>query len=204
MTIYGYSRVSTNSQDWQSQLTKLEINGAEEIYREKYTGTKRNGRKELRRLLDNIQPNDKVLVTKIDRLARSIVDLRQIIQDVINKGASIQFIEDNLTFDLNSNNPTNTLMLNMLGAFAEFERDLIVTRTQEGKEWAKKNNPNFEEGRPERILNKKYLHALELMQNNTMKQVEEKTGISRATLYRIKRQYREEVTKGIRANDLNL
>lgn len=204
MTIYGYSRVSTNSQDWQSQLTKLEMNGAEEIYREKYTGTKRNGRKELRRLLDNIQPNDKVLVTKIDRLARSIVDLRQIIQDVINKGASIQFIEDNLTFDLNSNNPTNTLMLNMLGAFAEFERDLIVTRTQEGKEWAKKNNPNFEEGRPERILNKKYLHALELMQNNTMKQVEEKTGISRATLYRIKRQYREEVTKGIRANDLNL
>lgn len=204
MTIYGYSRVSTNSQDWQSQLTKLEINGAEEIYREKYTGTKRNGRKELRRLLDNIQPNDKVLVTKIDRLARSIVDLRQIIQDVINKGASIQFIEDNLTFDLNSNNPANTLMLNMLGAFAEFERDLIVTRTQEGKEWAKKNNPNFEEGRPERILNKKYLHALELMQNNTMKQVEEKTGISRATLYRIKRQYREEVTKGIRANDLNL
>ncbi|MGO1712153.1 MAG: recombinase family protein [Senegalia sp. (in: firmicutes)] len=204
MTIYGYSRVSTNSQDWQSQLTKLEMNGAEEIYREKYTGTKRNGRKELRRLLDNIQPNDKVLVTKIDRLARSIVDLRQIIQDVINKGASIQFIEDNLTFDLNSNNPANTLMLNMLGAFAEFERDLIVTRTQEGKEWAKKNNPNFEEGRPERILNKKYLHALELMQNNTMKQVEEKTGISRATLYRIKRQYREEVTKGIRANDLNL
>lgn len=204
MTIYGYSRVSTNSQDWQSQLTKLEMNGAEEIYREKYTGTKRNGRKELRRLLDNIQPNDKVLVTKIDRLARSIVDLRQIIQDVINKGASIQFIEDNLTFDLNSNNPANILMLNMLGAFAEFERDLIVTRTQEGKEWAKKNNPNFEEGRPERILNKKYLHALELMQNNTMKQVEEKTGISRATLYRIKRQYREEVTKGIRANDLNL
>ena len=69
----------------------------------------------------------------------------------------LQFIEDNLTFDLNSNNPANTLMLNMLGAFAEFERDLIVTRTQEGKEWAKKNNPNFEEGRPERILNKKYL-----------------------------------------------
>lgn len=204
MTIYGYSRVSTNSQDWQSQLTKLEMNGAEEIYREKYTGTKRNGRKELRRLLDNIQPNDKVLVTKIDRLARSIVDLRQIIQDVINKGASIQFIEDNLTFDLNSNNPANTLMLNMLGAFAEFERDLIVTRTQEGKEWAKKNNPNFEEGRPERILNKKYLHALELMQNNTMKQVEEKTGISRATLYRIKRQYREEVAKGIRSNEFNL
>lgn len=204
MTIYGYSRVSTNSQDWQSQLTKLEMNGAEEIYREKYTGTKRNGRKELRRLLDNIQPNDKVLVTKIDRLARSIVDLRQIIQDVINKGASIQFIEDNLTFDLNSNNPANTLMLNMLGAFAEFERDLIVTRTQEGKEWAKKNNPNFEEGRPERTLNKKYLHALDLMQDNTMKQVEEKTGISRATLYRIKRQYREEVAKGIRSNEFNL
>lgn len=204
MKIYGYSRVSTNSQDWQSQLTKLEINGAEEIYREKYTGTKRNGRKELKSLLDNIQPNDKVLVTKIDRLARSIVDLRQIIQDVIKKGASIHFIDDNLTFDLNSNNPANTLMLNMLGAFAEFERDLIVTRTQEGKEWAKKNNPNFEEGRPERTLNKKYLHALDLMQDNTMKQVEEKTGISRATLYRIKRQYREEVAKGIRSNEFNL
>lgn len=80
------------------------------------------------------------------------------------------------------------LMLNMLGAFAEFERDLIVTRTQEGKQWAKANKKEFRDGRPTRKLDARYKHAIDLMYDNTMKQVSKKTAISESTLYRIKRQ----------------
>lgn len=79
------------------------------------------------------------------------------------------------------------LMPNLLGSFAEFERDLIVSRTQEGKAWAKKK-AEFKEGRPKRVVGKKYLYAIELMESNSMKEVEVKTGISQSTLYRIKKQ----------------
>lgn len=85
-----------------------------------------------------------------------------------------------------------TLMMNMLGGFAQFERDLIVTRTQEGKQWHRKNMKNYKEGRSKRILTSKYLHAIELMEVNSMRVVEAKTGISLSTLKRIKKQAVEE------------
>lgn len=88
--------------------------------------------------------------------------------------------------------PMQMLMLNMLGSFAEFERDLIVSRTQEGKAYAKANNKDYKEGRPPRQLNARYLHAIDLMETHTMKEVEQMTKISRATLFRIKKQYKQE------------
>lgn len=191
--IKGYSRVSTSKQDLQSQIDKLINAGAKEIYQEKFTGTKKDGRKELANLLESLNTGDKVIVTKIDRLARSITDLRAIIDEILSRGASIQFIDNALTFEPNIDNPMSKLMLNMLGSFAEFERDLIVTRTAEGKAWAKENKKDFKDGRPKRRLTAKYLHAIELMQSNTMKEVAKKTGISEATLYRIKRQYKQEL-----------
>lgn len=83
-------------------------------------------------------------------------------------------------------------MMNMLGSFAQFERDLIVTRTQEGKQWYRANKKGYREGRPKRVLNDRYKHALELMETNSMREVEKKTNISISTLKRIKKQYREE------------
>lgn len=190
--LYGYSRVSTSKQDLASQIDKLLNAGAEEVYREKYTGTTRKHRRELNALLDAAQEGDTVLVTKIDRLARSIIDLKEIVQAFLDKGVTIKFLDNSLVFEPNRHDSMQTLMLNMLGSFAEFERDLIVTRTAEGKAWARENREDFVEGRPKRRLNKKYLHAIELMKEHTMKEVEEKTDISRATLYRIKRQAKEE------------
>lgn len=191
--IYGYARVSTSKQELANQMNTLKENGAEEIYSEKYTGTKKNERQELSKLLECVQPGDEVLVTKIDRLARSITDLRELVDGFLSRGVSVTFLKDNMSFKAHEKSSAmQTLMLNMLGSFAEFERDLIVSRTSEGKAYAKANNPNFKEGRPARKLTKQYLHAIELMNTHTMKEVEQMTKISRSTLFRIKRQYQDE------------
>ena len=108
-------------------------------------------------------------MTKIDRLARSIVDLNSIISSLNNSGVTIIFLDNALTFEPNKSDSMQTLMMNMLGSFAQFERDLIVTRTQEGKQWHRANNKNYREGRPKRVLNDKYKHALELMETNSMR-----------------------------------
>jgi DNA invertase Pin-like site-specific DNA recombinase len=193
LSIYGYSRVSTSNQDYKTQIQKLEQAGAEKIFSEKYTGNKKKEeRKELEELLSIVKNGDKVLVTKIDRLARSIVDLNSIISSLNNSGVTITFLDNALTFEPNKSDSMQTLMMNMLGSFAQFERDLIVTRTQEGKQWHRANNKNYREGRPKRVLNDKYKHALELMETNSMREVERKTGISLSTLKRIKKQAKEE------------
>lgn len=197
LVVYGYSRVSTSNQDYKTQIQKLENAGAKKIFSEKYTGTKKEGRKELENLFSIVQPGDQVLVTKIDRLARSIVDLNSIISTLNQSGVTISFLDNALTFEPNKNDSMQTLMMNMLGSFAQFERDLIVTRTQEGKQWHRANKKGYREGRPKRVLNDRYRHALELMETNSMREVEKKTNISLSTLKRIKKQYKEELIKNL-------
>lgn len=192
MTIFGYTRVSTSNQDYQTQIQKLENAGAKKIFSEKYTGTKKEGRRELQNLQDTVEKGDQVLVTKIDRLARSIVDLNSIVSSLNDKGVTVTFLDNSLTFEPNKKDSMQTLMMNMLGSFAQFERDLIVTRTQEGKQWHKANNKNYREGRPKRVLNDRYKHALELMKTYSMREVVKMTDISLSTLKRIKKQAREE------------
>lgn len=189
--IFGYARVSTNQQELNTQIKKLSDAGATKIFNEKYTGTKTVGRSQLELLLDTIKPGDEVIITKIDRLARSIMDLRELINTMNKKGVTVRFLDNNLIFKSETKDPMATLMLNMLGSFAEFERDLIVSRTKEGKDYAKKNNPNFKEGRPKRRLTKKHLHAIELCETHTKKEVSEMTGFSVSTLHRIIKQKKE-------------
>ncbi|WP_033656241.1 recombinase family protein, partial [Enterococcus faecalis] len=119
LAIYGYSRVSTSNQDYKTQIRKLEEAGAEKIFSEKYTGTKKEGRKELEELLSIVKVGDKVLVTKIDRLARSIVDLNSIISTLNHEGVTISFLDDHLTFEPDKKDSMQTLMMNMLGSFAQ-------------------------------------------------------------------------------------
>lgn len=197
-----YARVSTVGQDLKQQVKQLKNYVANHyamyttddivIYQEKKSGTSKNSREELKRLLDDLRTDDIVLVTKIDRLARSVKDLRELIDLINDKGATISFIDNNLTFSNDKDDMMSKLLLNMLGAIAEFERDLIVSRTQAGKQYAKENNLNYKEGRPKRVLNTRYLHALELCNKHTVKEVSKLTGLSEATIYRIKKQYKEE------------
>lgn len=145
--IYGYARVSTQSQasdgySLDSQVSTLKAYGAQAIYKDVFTGTKAD-RPELTKLLSILEPNDTIIVTKLDRLSRSVTDGSKLVSDLINNNISVRV----LNMGLIENTPTGRLMCSVLFAMAEFERDMIVERTQEGKRIAKLD-PDYTEGRP--------------------------------------------------------
>ena len=143
----GYARVSTVGQDYQTQKEILENNGCNKIYKEKVTGTSTAQRKELNKLLDNVREDDEVYITKIDRLARSITDLNKVVKTLTDKGVSVHFISEGMSFKPDDKaSSMQTMLFNILGSFAQFERDLIVERTTEGRERAKKQGKHM--GRP--------------------------------------------------------
>lgn len=179
---YGYARVSTAGQDLESQIQSLELEGCEKIYSEHFTGTKAD-RPQFKLLLGELKTNDTLVVTKLDRFARSAEDAIHIIKKLLNNGIKVHV----LNMGLVDNTPTGKLILTIMSGFAEFERDMIVQRTQEGKAIAKKNNPDFREGRPNKYSKKQIEHAVELLETNSYNQVAEITGISKSTLIRAKR-----------------
>src|SRR3954467_2063325 len=134
MPIYGYARVSTDGQTLDAQVAQLKAAGAEKIFREKVSGA-RADRPELARLLRSLAPGDSVLVTRLDRLARSTRDLLNTLAAVAEKKAGFRSIKDAWA---DTTTPHRRLMLTVLGGLAEFERELIRARTGEGRERAKK------------------------------------------------------------------
>lgn len=143
---YGYARVSTRGQardgnSLESQSKLLTDNGAEVIYHDAFTGTKLD-RPELNKLVDMLQDGDILIVTKLDRLGRSLSKTTELITNLIERGVTINI----LNLGVLSNSSVNTLMRNVLLAFAQFERDMIIERTTEGKEIARQN-PDYKEGR---------------------------------------------------------
>lgn len=184
----GYARVSTVGQNLAGQLELLKEHGVDEqhIYKEKVTGTSTAQRVELENLMRHVRQGDEVIVSKIDRLARSISDLNKIVEVLTKKGVSIRFIQDNLTFEADSNSAMNTLIFNMLGSFAQFERDLIVQRTSEGRERARKQGKHL--GRPSQPK-EKIERAVSLFFNRetnglSVKDIVDMTGVPRASIYR--------------------
>lgn len=175
---YGYARVSTIGQDLQAQINRLEKEGCEKIYTEKFTGIKTE-RIEFNKLLDILDVGDTLVVTKLDRFARSVRGGIEIIKELFELGVRVHV----LNMGIIENTPTGRLIFNIMMSFAEFERDMIVERTQEGKMIARQD-PNYREGRPKKFSNKQIEHAIKLKKTNTYKQVEELTGISKPTLYR--------------------
>ncbi|WP_090635900.1 recombinase family protein [Neobacillus massiliamazoniensis] len=178
--IYGYARVSTQGQDLQGQLEHLKSAGCEEIYSEKFTGTKAE-RQEFQKLLKTLKEGDTLIVTKLDRFARSAIDGIAIIKQLFERGVRVNVLNMGIIEDT----PTGRLILNIFLAFAEFERDLIVERTKEGKAIAKQKG-DFKEGRPKKFKKAQIELALKLLETHSYKQVEETTGISKSTLIRAK------------------
>lgn len=178
---YGYARVSTVGQDLQAQINALEAEGCDVIYSEKFTGTKTD-RPEFQRLLAELKVGDTLIVTKLDRFARSTLEAIQTIRELFERGVKIHV----LNIGVVENTPSGRLIFNVLSSFAEFERDLIVERTQEGKAIAKQR-PDFREGRPPKYTRKQIEHALGLLGSHSYSEVEEMTGISKSTLLRAKR-----------------
>lgn len=179
---YGYARVSTLNQELETQIQMLKKEGCEEIYSEKFTGTKFD-RPKFQELLSVLETGDTLVVTKLDRFARSAENAIQTIRVLFEKGVKVHILNMGVVEDT----PTGRLMFNIMSSFAEFERDMIVERTQEGKAIAKLN-PDFKEGRPKKYNKKQIEHALDLLKTKSYRQVEEMTGISVSTLQRAKRQ----------------
>src|SRR5699024_12736736 len=145
----GYARVSTADQNLETQRESLKEAGCKKIFVEKITGTSTAPRKELKNAMDYARSGDTLVITKIDRLARSIIDLNNIVNELNEKGVSVKFLHDNIEFKAGANiTAIQELMFNMLGSFAQFERDLIVERTAEGRKRAKEQGKHL--GRPSR------------------------------------------------------
>ncbi|KMK93737.1 recombinase family protein [Rossellomorea marisflavi] len=178
---YGYGRVSTIGQDLQAQINVLEKEGCDKIYSEKFTGTKAD-RPQFQALLSQLTEGDTLVVTKLDRFARSTAEALGIVKDLFERGVKVHV----LNMGLIENTPTGRLIFTVMSGFAEFERDLIVERTQEGKAIARQRE-DYREGRPKKFSKKQVDHALELLTEHSYKQVEDMTGISKSTLIRAKR-----------------
>lgn len=178
---YGYARVSTVQQDLEAQMQTLKGEGCEVIYSEKFTGTKAN-RPQFQELLSKLEKGDTLVVTKLDRFARSALDAIKIIRELFDKGIRVNI----LNMGIVDGSPQGKLMLTIMSGFAEFERDMIVERTQEGKAIAKQRD-DFKEGRPNKYNKKQMEHALSLLETHSYKQVEHMTGISKSTLIRAKK-----------------
>ena len=184
--ICGYARVSTKLQEregnsLEAQEQQLKAAGARIVFTESFTGATLD-RPQLNELRKALEAGDTLMITKLDRLARSASQGITFIEKLLSHGISVHV----LNMGLMDNTPTGKLIRSILLAFAEFERDMIVERTQEGKAIAKQN-PDFKEGRPKKFSRVQINHALDLLNEYSYKQVEQMTGISKSTLIRAKR-----------------
>jgi DNA invertase Pin-like site-specific DNA recombinase len=133
MAVYGYGRVSTDGQSLYAQLAELKAARCEKIFQEKISGA-RSDRKQLTRLMAVLAKGDVLVVTRLDRLARSTRDLLNLLGTIAEKGAGFKSLRD---IWADTTTAHGRLMLTVLGGLAEFERELIRTRTGEGRERAK-------------------------------------------------------------------
>lgn len=181
--IYGYARVSTKLQasdgnSLEAQALQLKQAGASKIYKDAFTGTKA-ARPELDKLKEVLRKGDRIIVTKLDRLARSTEDGLNLVKHWHDQGISIHV----LNMGLIDSTPSGKLILTVMLAFAEFERDMICERTQEGRAIARLD-PEYKEGRKKKFTRQQIAHALDLLENNSYTQVVKMTGISKSTLIR--------------------
>lgn len=183
---YGYARVSTKGQamsgnSLEDQVKKLKDEGCEVTYQESFTGTKKD-RPKFTEVLSKLNDGDTLVVTKLDRFARSTVDGIQTVKELFERGVKVHILNMGLVEDT----PTGRLIFNIMSSFAEFERDMIVERTQEGKAIAKQRE-DYREGRPNKYSKQQMEHALKLLEMHSYTQVEVMTGISKSTLIRAKK-----------------
>lgn len=189
MSVYGYARVSTTHQakdgnSLPSQTLALQQAGVPScnIFTDAYTGTTVQ-RPIFAKLLSLLQPGDKLIVTKLDRFARTTTEGISTINKLLSNNISVHI----LNMGLIDNTPTGKLITTILLAFAEFERDMIVERTSQGKAQARLTNPNFREGRPSISLDSTLFREILAKKQKgqiTVTEACKQLHISRATWYK--------------------
>lgn len=185
--IYGYARVSTKGQakdgnSLEGQSILLKEAGVNKIFYDSFTGRKME-RPEFNKLISILHEGDKLIVTKLDRFARSAVQGSQMIEELISKGVAVHV----LNIGLMDNTPTGKLIRNIMLSFAEFERDMIVERTQEGKAIAREKGIRVD-GRPKKNVPSETLINYYILQQKgemTVNDCCEELNISRSTWYNL-------------------
>lgn len=182
----GYGRVSTSGQatngnSLEDQRSKLEEAGCDEIVLEAYTGTKVD-RPKFTKLLAELEAGDTLVVCKLDRFARSASEGSALVKELLARGVNVHI----LNMGLIENTPTGRLILNVLLSFAEFERDMIVERTSEGKAIARATNPDYKEGRKAFVIPAEFSDYRSRAEAGeiTVTAACEELGISRSTWYK--------------------
>ena len=179
----GYVRVSSLDQNPDRQIEDLKAQQVEKIFMEKISG-KNTDRPELQKMLSFIREGDTLIVHSLDRLARNLADLLTMVQELTDRGVSVVFMNERLSFDAGADaSPTSKLMLSMIGAFAEFERSMIRRRQAEGIALAKERG--VYKGRPRSISDETLEKVKALVdQGIPLATAAKKVGISRSTVYR--------------------
>jgi DNA invertase Pin-like site-specific DNA recombinase len=184
MTSYGYARVSSDGQCLDAQREALSAAGAAKIFAEKLSGASAANRKELAKVLAKLEPGDVLLVTRLDRLARSTRDLLNVLDSVSRAGAGFRSLADAWA---DTTTAHGRLMLTILGGLAEFERELIKIRTSEGRVRAKARGVHM--GRHSALNQNQQREALARVEaGDTLTDVARTFGVSHTTIGRLKRQ----------------
>lgn len=175
---FGYARVSTEQQNLDRQLDMLQSYGVDFIYNEKMTGTKRD-RPELTKLLDRVTEGDTVVIESLSRLGRSTKDLIELVEFLEKQGVHLVSLKE----AIDTSTPTGKLLFTLMSALAQFERDVIADRTREGLKAARARGRQG--GRP-KIDQRKVKQAVKLYEarQHSLREIEELTGVKKATLYR--------------------
>jgi DNA invertase Pin-like site-specific DNA recombinase len=176
----GYARVSTYGQTLDAQLEQLKAEGCVKVYREKASGA-RADRRELLRMLKDITPESEVTVTRIDRLARSTFDLFDIVKQIVGAGGRFRSLAEPWA---NTGTSTGRLMIAVLGGLADVERDLIRTRTAEGRSRAKARGQHM--GRPAKLTPQQQAEARQRRaEGATLKELAQSYNVGQATISRL-------------------
>lgn len=191
MTAYGYARVSTKSQEASGnglsvQVSKLVAEGCSEVFSEAFTGTTME-RPEWDRLMSVLRPGDTLVVAKLDRIARTSSGGFETVKSLLSRGVRVHILNMGLIDDT----PAGRLILNVMFAFAEFDRDMIVERMAEGKEAARQRE-GYREGRPRKETPVEVLRRLmaEEEAGRTARECAMELGVSERTYRRRKAELR--------------
>jgi DNA invertase Pin-like site-specific DNA recombinase len=180
MTVYGYARVSSDGQTLASQDAELTAAGCVKIYAEKISGA-RTDRVELAKVMRRIDAGDMLIVTRLDRLARSTRDLLNILHQLAEKGAKFKSLHDPWA---DTTTPQGELLVTILAGFATFERHLIKARTDDGRKRAKARGVKF--GRPRKLDAHQRQEALQRLANGeTLVDVARTYNVSAVTIGRL-------------------
>ena len=176
----GYARVSTTGQNLEAQVAALQAAGVERLFQDRASGKDRN-RPALTEMLAFARDGDEIVVARLDRFTRSSADLHAILSDLKARGVTVRFL-DNPSMNLDTAH--GELLLAILAATAAFERRLILTRTAEGRENAKRNGVRF--GRPAKVSPELRADVARLKAEGTLssQQIADQLGVSRRTVYR--------------------